>query len=327
MLMAANLLLQKISSHRTDLTPKARLIGDYILNNPRKVIFMTTKELSRAARVSEATVIRFVNQLGYKGYGDFLQELRDIIDTELTLIDRVGLTDMKAPESERFRRVVFSEIDNLKQLHESLDLDKVNRAVELLHASSAVYVVGSRLSYTFAYYLGWSLTKIRTKVHIMRGSDSTCIDFLTIAPEESLVVIFATTRYPNELIRLGQARQTAQADAARDHRRCAVPADPVRGPVDRRALAPHPVDRQPDDPRLPDQLLRRGAGRTLRAGPESRTRRSWKRSIWKTMLSTCLTLQVADEDRLARRKGLSRSSRSAASWRPSPTPTVQKEAT
>ena len=96
--MAANMLLQKISSHRTDLTPKARLIGDYILNNPRKVIFMTTKELSKASRVSEATVIRFVYQLGYKGYGDFLQELRDIIDTELTLIDRVGLTDMKAPD-------------------------------------------------------------------------------------------------------------------------------------------------------------------------------------------------------------------------------------
>lgn len=202
--MAANLLLQRISSSRMDLTPKARLIGDYILNNPRKVIFMTTRELSRAARVSEATVIRFVNQLGYKGYGDFLQELRDIIDTELTLIDRVGLTDMKAPESERFRRVVYSEIDNLKQLHESLDLDKVNRAVELLRDRSAVYVVGSRLSYTFAYYLGWSLTKIRTKIHILRGSDSTCIDFLTIAPVESLVVIFATTRYPNELIRLGK---------------------------------------------------------------------------------------------------------------------------
>ena len=202
--MAANLLLQRLSDHHTTLTPKARLIGDFILNSPRKVIFMTTKELSRAARVSEATVIRFVNQLGYKGYGDFLQELRDIIDTELTLIDRVDLTDMKAPESERFRRVVFSEIDNLKQLHESLDLDKVNRAVELLQASSAVYVIGSRLSYTFAYYLGWSLTKIRKKVHIMRGSDSTCIDFLTIAPEESLVLIFATTRYPNELIRMGK---------------------------------------------------------------------------------------------------------------------------
>ena len=64
-------------------------------------------------------------------------------------------------------------------------------------------MVGSRLSYTFAYYLGWSLTKIRQNVQILKGSDSTAMDWLTIAPADSLVVIIATTRYPNELIRLG----------------------------------------------------------------------------------------------------------------------------
>lgn len=202
--MSSNSLLQRISDRLGSLTPKARLIGAFILENPRKVIFMTTKELSRAAGASEATVIRFVNQLGYEGYGDFLQELRDIVDTELTLPDRVDLADIKAPGSERFRRVIVSEIDNLKQLSEHLDLSIFNRAVEMLYGSHAVYVIGSRLSYTFSYYMGWSLTKIRKNVHILKGSDSTCIDWLTIAPRESLVVIFATTRYPNELIRLGK---------------------------------------------------------------------------------------------------------------------------
>jgi DNA-binding MurR/RpiR family transcriptional regulator len=202
--MSSNSLLQRISDRLGSLTPKARLIGAFILENPRKVIFMTTKELSRAAGASEATVIRFVNQLGYEGYGDFLQELRDIVDTELTLPDRVDLADIKAPGSERFRRVIVSEIDNLKQLSEHLDLSIFNRAVEMLYGSHAVYVIGSRLSYTFSYYMGWSLTKIRKNVHILKGSDSTCIDWLTIAPRESLAVIFATTRYPNELIRLGK---------------------------------------------------------------------------------------------------------------------------
>jgi DNA-binding MurR/RpiR family transcriptional regulator len=202
--MSSNSQLQRISDRLGSLTPKARLIGAFILENPRKVIFMTTKELSRAAGASEATVIRFVNQLGYEGYGDFLQELRDIVDTELTLPDRVDLADIKAPGSERFRRVIVSEIDNLKQLSEHLDLSIFNRAVEMLYGSHAVYVIGSRLSYTFSYYMGWSLTKIRKNVHILKGSDSTCIDWLTIAPRESLVVIFATTRYPNELIRLGK---------------------------------------------------------------------------------------------------------------------------
>lgn len=202
--MTANSLLQRITNRITSLTPKARVIGDFVLASPRKVIFMTTKELSRATGVSEATVIRFVNQLGYGGYSDFLQELRDIVDTELTLLDRVDLADIKAPEGERLRRAVFAEIDNLKQLSDHLDMDTFNRAVDLFFGSSVIYVIGSRLSFTFAYYLGWSLTKIRENIHILRGSDSTCIDWLTIAPKEALVVIFATTRYPNELIRLGK---------------------------------------------------------------------------------------------------------------------------
>jgi DNA-binding MurR/RpiR family transcriptional regulator len=202
--MPPNSLLQRVAARIGSLTPKARIIGDFILENPRKVIFMTTRELSQATGVSEATVIRFVNQIGYDGYSDFLQELRDIIDTELTLLDRVDLADMKAPESERFRRVIYSEIDNLKQLSEHLDLDTFNRAVDLLYSSRAIYVIGSRLSLTFSYYMGWSLTKIRENIHILTGSDSTCIDWLTIAPKDALVVIFATTRYPNELIRIGK---------------------------------------------------------------------------------------------------------------------------
>jgi DNA-binding MurR/RpiR family transcriptional regulator len=55
------------------------------------------------------------------------------------------------------------------------------------------------------------LTKIRGHVQILRGSDSTSIDWLTIAPGDSLVVIFATSRYPNELIRLARlARRLEQ---------------------------------------------------------------------------------------------------------------------
>jgi len=100
--------------------------------------------------------------------------------------------------------LLVQEMDNLKQFYETVDMDTLNRVVDYLATDSPVYVIGSRLSYTFAYYLGWSLTKIRQDVRIVNGSDSTAIDWLTIAAPESLVIIIATTRYPNELIRLGK---------------------------------------------------------------------------------------------------------------------------
>lgn len=199
-----NLLMKKIVEHHSSLTPKGQILGDYILKNPRKVVFMTIRDLAVACQVSEATVVRFVSRLGYDGYSAFLQALRDLVDTELTLLDRVDLSNMNGPGAERFRRVVFEEIDNLKQLYTRTDMVVIDKVVDYLEKSSTIYVIGSRLSYTFAYYMGWSLTKVRQNVHILKGSDSTTIDWLTIAPTKSLVIIIATSRYPNELIRVGK---------------------------------------------------------------------------------------------------------------------------
>ena len=196
--------MRGILEQHPSLTPKGQVLGNYILKNPRKAVFMTTKELANTCRVSEATVVRFVSQLGYNGYGAFQQALRDFVDRELTLLERIDLSGATGPGMDRLRRVLFEEMDNLKQFFETVDIKLLNNILDYLEKSPNVYVLGSRLSYTFAYYLGWSLTKVRGDVHILKGSDSSSLDWLTIAPAQSLVVIIATSRYPNELIRLGK---------------------------------------------------------------------------------------------------------------------------
>lgn len=206
----AHPVIKGIVNQLETLTPKGKILGSYIIQNPRKAVFMTTKELSEVCGVSEATVVRFVAQLGYGGYGEFLQALRDFLDSGLTLPDRVDLPGMKGPGTDLFHRVVFDEMNNLRQFYESIDMALLSRIVAQLEQSPAVYVVGSRVSYTFAYYLGWSLTKVRRGVHILTGSDSTAIDWLTNAPDNSLVVIITTSRYPNELIKLGKAARRLQ---------------------------------------------------------------------------------------------------------------------
>ena len=197
-------LIDRIANGMQELTPKGRHLGEYILRHPRKAVFMTTRELAEACAVSEATVVRFVSGIGYDRYSDFQQALRDLVDTELTLLDRLDITDMQAPGAVRFRRTVTEEIDNLQQLYDSLDVNTMETVVEVLNRRVPVHVIGSRLSYTMAYYMGWAMTKVRGNIRILKGSDRTTIDWLTIAPGESVTVIVAMSRYPNELIRLGK---------------------------------------------------------------------------------------------------------------------------
>lgn len=197
-------LIQKIDALPDKLTPKGKLISEYLLENSRKAVFMTARELAEACDISEATVVRFVAQLGYSGYSEMQQTLRDYVDTELTLLDRWDLLSRRGDGVEGFRKTVAEEIENLTYLYQTIKLEDLEQAVRMLCEKSHVYVVGSRLSYTTAYYMGWSLTKVRKNIQILKGSDSTTFDWLTIAPEESLVVVVATSRYPNELVRVGR---------------------------------------------------------------------------------------------------------------------------
>jgi len=197
-------LIQKFETLSDKLTPKGKIIGDYLIENPRKAVFMTARELAITCGISEATVIRFVAQLGYKGYSQMQQALRDYVDIELTLLDRRDLMSQRGYGVEGFRKTIAEEIDNLTYLYETMQPESLEQAIRMLCEKSNVYVIGSRLSYTTSYYMGWSLTKVRKNIHILKGSDSTTLDWLTIAPEDSLVVVVATSRYPNELVRIGR---------------------------------------------------------------------------------------------------------------------------
>ncbi len=201
---ASHPVINDISNKLDSLTPKAQTLGTYIMQNPSKAVFMTTKELAETCGISEATVVRFVSTLGYKGYSDFQEALKDFVNTGLSLPERAAIKGIKEPGADRLHRGILEELNNLKFLYENINVETMNQFVDHLNTSHTVYVVGSRLSYTFAYYLGWSLTKIRKGVHILRGSDSTTIDRLTNANSNSLVVLAATTRYPNDLIKLSK---------------------------------------------------------------------------------------------------------------------------
>ena len=100
-------LIERINKKRDQLTPKGRVLAEYVLQNPRQAVFLRTRGLANACGVSEATVMRFVDQLGFVGYKDFIRALRDLVDAELTLADRIDLAMMGAacqrPSTEKTR--------------------------------------------------------------------------------------------------------------------------------------------------------------------------------------------------------------------------------
>ena len=198
--------LHKIIDEKFDsLAAKGKLLAEFVLSHPEKAVFMTTRQLAAAVGTSEATVVRFVRQLGFESYALFISTLRDMIDRELTLMERGALRHpVQGGEDKMLDRLVGQDIQTITAMQKHLNAEEVKKVRQAMKEASHIFVLGSRLSYSSAHYLGWTLGKIRTGVTILNGSDSTSMDRMTFAPPGALVVVIATSRYPNELIRLGR---------------------------------------------------------------------------------------------------------------------------
>ncbi len=200
-----NTLQEIIDTGYESLAAKGKLLATFVLSNPDKAVFMTTRQLAAAVGTSEATVIRFVRQLGFKSYALFISALRDLIDRKLTLIERSNISrPVKGGDDEELLRLVNQDVDDNNAMQKGVDLGAAKEVRHLLKTASQVYVIGARLSFSSAHYLGWTLSKIRSNVTILNGSDRTSMDSMVFAPKGSLIVLIATSRYPNELIRMGK---------------------------------------------------------------------------------------------------------------------------
>ena len=100
---ASHPVISDISNKLDSLTPKAQALGTYIIQNPSKAVFMTTKELAETCEISEATVVRFVSTIGYKCYSDFQEALKNFVNTGLSLPERVAIKGIKEQGTDRLR--------------------------------------------------------------------------------------------------------------------------------------------------------------------------------------------------------------------------------
>ncbi len=198
-------LTKTIQDHYHGLTSKGKILADFVQSHPDKAVFMTTRQLAAAVDVSEATVVRFVRQLSYASYSLFIDKLREHIDTELTLLDRNKLAKpVVHNEDELLEKMLNQDIEDIKSLSQSIALSEIKMVRRLIRHAKSVHIIGSRLSYSVASHMSWTLSKLRPEVHLLKGSDSTSIDKLAFIDPDSVVVIIATTRYPNDLITLGK---------------------------------------------------------------------------------------------------------------------------
>ena len=78
-------ILSQIKTLMPELSKGQRAIGQFILNSYDRAAYLTAAKLGKEVGVSESTVVRFANALGYESYPALQESLRDHIRMMLPL--------------------------------------------------------------------------------------------------------------------------------------------------------------------------------------------------------------------------------------------------
>lgn len=188
-------LISNIQSQYTRLSKGQKLIAQYILNNYDKVAFMTACKLGETVGVSESTVVRFANALGYSGYPKLQAALQELIKNKLTTVQRVEMAHDYSNDFAILNKVLKSDIDNIRSTLEEIDERAFKEASNKLLKARKIYILGMRSSFVVAQYLGFYLDIILDNVHIIRMDMGDAFEQIVRINEEDVIVAISFPRY------------------------------------------------------------------------------------------------------------------------------------
>lgn len=177
-----------------------KLIAEYILNNYDKAAFMTAAKLGISVGVSESTVVRFANELGFSGYPKLQKALQELIKNKLTTVQRLELSNEYISDSDSLKGVLKADIENIRATLEKINPDVFEEVVNEIFKANNIYILGLRSSTAVAEFLGFYLNIILQNVRTVRYGISDIFEQMINVKQGDLVIGIGFPRYASKTI-------------------------------------------------------------------------------------------------------------------------------
>lgn len=188
----------RIESFFPTLSKTEKRIAQYSLLNKDKIAYQTLQELSQNLKVGEASIIRFCQKLGCRGFS----ELKLIISKE------------EVQDEKNFENYV-SQIQ--ESLHQSIDntfslqnMEKLNQAIEWITQKERIFLYGVGSSGLTAQEAQAKFLRYGKMCYLLKDSHFQLMSS-AILKENDLVIAFSLTGYTKEVIEVLEVAKKSAA--------------------------------------------------------------------------------------------------------------------
>jgi DNA-binding MurR/RpiR family transcriptional regulator len=154
------------------LSKSQRSIATYIQNSYEKAAFLTAGKLAAVVGVSEATVVRFAQELGYGSYPEMRRALQDLVRGRLTSVQRIEIARELTEGGDILSHVLSSDIDQIRQTLDDVSRADFDTATGAVIAAKNIYIFGLRSSSALAHFMGFYFNLLFENVHVVNEASS-----------------------------------------------------------------------------------------------------------------------------------------------------------
>ena len=179
-------------------SPTQQKLGEFVLADPSKVLYLTITELARESETSEASVTRLCRTLGCKGYTEF----------KMALALDVQRAQEPRPQGDEIDSLVEESVQALRDTARLLDREVLESAAAALHQARSVQIYGVAASAIIGDYLHYKLLRLGKPAQVFSDMHRAAMNATTLHPDELVVAISSSgsTRDLLHVVKLARKR-------------------------------------------------------------------------------------------------------------------------
>lgn len=183
--------LTRVRNTIQDLPPAERRLADFLCDFPGELASYSASELAALAHVSNATVTRLIQRLGYESYEDARRHAR----SEKQTGSRFFISDHSSiDKNQPLAAHIGQTITNLENTFLSIHDGHIDAVVQAILSARKTWVIGFRSSHPFAAYFQWQMTQVTENIFSIPGAGQTLGEYIASFSSTDVVVVFALRR-------------------------------------------------------------------------------------------------------------------------------------
>lgn len=204
--------LVKIRAAYNQFTKAEKKVADYILSNPKKVLFMSITDLAEACNVGDTSVFRFCKTMEYKGYQEFkmMMSLSFHDSSHRDLDQFTGNITLEDTFAELAQKVLNTNINALTETYSLLDPEMFMKAITVLYEAKRICFFGVGASMLTALKATNKFLRIEPKVYCVQDSHMQAMVASTMS-ECEVAVIFSYSGATKDTIHVAKLAKKAGA--------------------------------------------------------------------------------------------------------------------